>query len=82
MDQKAVVGAKPLIEPNSVESAPAVFVDGNAGITIGASVSKIHFHEVIGIDAATGGERRKVILNLHIPTTVLVEFCKNTGCLC
>jgi hypothetical protein len=69
----------PTIVEGSLESAPAVYVDGLAQMTSGPVMSKLHFFQVekIGRSAATPVEHRKVVQTLIIPTAVLAEFASN-----
>lgn len=77
MERKFDPNATPKVVDGSIASARTVYVDGNVGAAFGPFLTKVHFHEVVGIEN-DGGELRKVVLNLVIPTPVLIEFCKNT----
>ena len=76
MDSKINPGAQPVVVEGSAESAMTLYVDGNVGAALGPGVSKLHFHQVVGA-TKEGGELRKVVLTLTMPTAALVELCRN-----
>lgn len=64
------------------EQVGSVYADGVSNAAIGYPVSKLFFHTVEPPrQLATGGsqavERRKVVLEMTIPTAALVELCAN-----
>lgn len=69
----------PTIVDGSIESAPAVYVDGLAQLTAGPVMSKLFFFQVEKVDRSDSSsiEHRKVVQTLIIPTAVLAEMASN-----
>lgn len=66
-----------IIIPESEITCEQLYVDGVSGTMMGPANSKIAFHQVVSVDPLTMQEKRKIVLNTIIPTSVLVEFCQN-----
>lgn len=61
---------------NSPLDVPQQVIDGFSGLLLGASFTKVHFHQVLGL--SEGKEQRKLVMTMVVPTPVLAEFCFKT----
>lgn len=60
------------------EDMPELYSDGISNLIMGSSVSKVTFHSVKAWGPVLDGiEQRKGVLQLTMPTSVLLEMCRN-----
>ena len=60
------------------EGMPELYSDGISNLIMGNTVSKVTFHSVkASVPIVNGIEQRKGVLQLTIPTHVLLEMCRN-----
>lgn len=80
-DASATAGREPSVEPASLQmpdSMPVIFADGVSNVNFGMPNSKITFHTLLTPPGMTadGIEQRRAVLQLNLPTHILLDMCK------
>ena len=66
-----------VLVPQEENICEQVFFDGVTEMLVGAANCKISFHQVVGVDASTAKERRKLVLTAVLPMSSMAELCVN-----